>query len=210
MVLCWIFQREKNKLRTTHGTTDAVGVGAAARVAEKCTAIFLNLPCCPTKSGFRKVHFPAFYFNYMLNEPDTKQQSDCDSSAGVTAAVIRARLLGTPLPETLACSPLCFWVTCSFTFFLNHQEADSVSGCHSLSLTSNSSVVWQVAHTSSPLLSSQGLGWAVELQPWTHLIQRSSQPQCELGHWPFVFATASYFRCSVYNPQPLVCLASSP
>lgn len=106
-MLCCIFQREKNKLRTIHGTTDAVGVGAAARAAEKFTAIFLNLPCCPTKSGFRKIHFPAFYFNYMSNEPDTKQQSDCDSSPGVTAAVIRARLLGTPLPDTLACS-LCF------------------------------------------------------------------------------------------------------
>lgn len=117
------------------------------------------LPCCPTKSGFRKIHFPAFYFNYMSNEPDTKQQSDCDSSPGVTAAVIRARLLGTPLPDTLACS-LCFWVTCSFTFF---SQPPGSRFSLSVSLTSNSSVVWQVVHSSSPLLSSQAFGWAVEL-----------------------------------------------
>lgn len=59
-MLCCIFQREKNKLRTIHGTTDAVGVGAAARAAEKFTAIFLAL--LPNKIWLQKNTFSSLLF----------------------------------------------------------------------------------------------------------------------------------------------------
>lgn len=147
-------------------------LSAAARVAEKFIAIFLNLPCCPTKFGFRKIHFTTFYYNYMSNEPDTKQQSDCDSSPGVTAAVIRARLLVTLLTETLAHSALCFWVTCSFRFvffFLSQPQESRFRLWLLLSLPHKqflSALASGSAFTSSPLFNFQGLGrscWAAAL-----------------------------------------------
>lgn len=177
-------------------------LSAAARVAEKFIATFLNLPRCPTKFGFRKMHFTTFYFNYMSNEPDTKQQSDCDSSPGVTAAVIRARLLVTLLTETLVHFSLCFWVTCSFSlfYFLNHQEADSGSGYHSPSLTSNSSVLWQVVHT---LFSFQGLGWSC----WAAALDTPDPKELSASVWAWdtgpSFLQQHHFSDAswVYNPQ---------
>lgn len=217
MVLCWIFQREENKLRTIHGTTNGVGCECFTVLQPEWQrnlfiAIFLNLPCCPTKFGFRKMHFTTFYFNYMSSEPDTKQQPDCDSSPGVTAAVIGARILVTLLTETLARSPLCFWVTCSFTFFfLNHQEADSVSGYLSLPSQATPQSFGKWYTPAPPCLISRGLDGPVELQPWTH--KGALSLNVSMGHWSFAFATASYFRCIFIipsNPQFLVCQASSP
>lgn len=173
-VLCWFFQREKKKLRTIHGTANAVGVGAS-QSCQSSRGIYCHiseLSLLPNNFGFRKINFTTSYLNYMSNEPDTKQQPDCDSSLGVTAAVIRARLSVTLLTETLARSPLCFWVTCSFTFCFSAIRKQIESLCTPVSpsrgIPQSFFAKWN--KPSAPCVVSWGLDSPAELQPWTHLI----------------------------------------
>lgn len=204
MVLCWIFQREKNKLRTTHGTINAVGVGASQCCSQSGREIYCHisqLASLPNKIWLQK---NAFYnFLLQLHVKWTRHKaaislwflSWCHSSCH----------------QSKAFSDTSHWDSCSFSslllsylqlqfIFSTTRKQIQALATTVFSLTSNSSVLWQVVHT---LFSFQGLGWSC----WAAALDTPDPKELSASVWAWdtgpSFLQQHHFSDAswVYNPQ---------
>lgn len=188
---CWTFQRDKSKVRTIYGITNAIGVSAFQCCTQSSNVLpyFCPLHFCPTELGFS------------------------------TGAITRARHLLTLISwgPCLFSSSASELPTASH--FVPRQPGSRFS-LWLLQVSPSLVFLCQVVHTISlSLLVSKCLdGFCtspVELQPWAHLIKMSSHLQYEHGALGLCFCNSIIFQMHLQfiipsNPQILVCLASSP